>query len=193
MAPMPTQTSVPQSPLLAPRSAASMFGHLAGTSPALPQVAEGLEQVSRVAERYGEAAKAGWSPVPDVLLLNQAKLGLNSEDMNVLLNMMVHYYSPGVMPFVRPNVIAKRMGVSMRSVQRSIARMRKKGLIEKRSGPKREVIHDLTPLLTLLEPLARERMADKETRRALKAQEQALETKQAATAEQALLAVMKGE
>lgn len=193
MAPMPTQTNLPQSALLASRSAASMFGHLAGTSVAPPQVAEGLEQVSRVTERYGEAAKAGWSPVPDVLLLNQAKLGLNSEDMNVLLNMMVHYYSPSVMPFVRPNVIAKRMGVSTRSVQRSIARMRKKGLIEKRLGPKREVIHDLTPLLTMLAPLARERVADKETRRVRKAQEQALLTKQPVTAEQALLAVMKGE
>lgn len=123
-----------------------------------------VAQVNRVAERYGDAGKAGWSPLPDVLLFNQRKLELNSEDLNVLLNMMAHYYSPGAMPFVRPNVIAKRMGVSTRSVQRSITRLRKKNLIAKASGPKRQVIHDLTPLIAKLRPLAQERLADRAAR-----------------------------
>ena len=138
-------------------------------SPNSAQVA--VAQVNRVAERYGDAGKAGWSPLPDVLLFNQRKLELNSEDLNVLLNMMAHYYSPGAMPFVRPNVIAKRMGVSTRSVQRSITRLRKKNLIAKASGPKRQVIHDLTPLIEKLRPLAQERLADRAARHLALAQQ----------------------
>ena len=130
-------------------------------------LSEGLAQVSRVADRYGDAGRAGWSPLPDVLLFNQHKLGIGSEDLNVLLNMMAHYYSPGAMPFVRPNVIAKRMGVSTRSVQRSITRLRKKRLIAKVHGPKRQVVHDLQPLLDKLQPLVRDRIADKGARQAL--------------------------
>jgi DNA-binding MarR family transcriptional regulator len=138
-------------------------------------ISDGEAQVSRVADRYGDAGRAGWSPLPDVLLFNQHKLGLGSEDLNVLLNMMAHYYSPGAMPFVRPNVIAKRMGVSTRSVQRSITRLRNKNLILKAKGPKRQVIHDLQPLLDKLQPLARDRIADKGARQALAEHQRAFE------------------
>lgn len=120
---------------------------------------------SRVVERYGRSAMSGWSPVPDVLLFNQGKLGLTSEDLNVLLNLMAHYYTRDQMPFIRPNVIAKRMGVSTRSVQRSIARLRKLNLIKKAIGEKRQIVHDLSPLLTKLQPLAEARLADRETRK----------------------------
>jgi DNA replication protein DnaD len=120
---------------------------------------------SRVVDRYGEAGKAGWSPLPDVLLFNQKKLGLISEDLNVLLNLMAHYYEPGEMPFVRPSVIAQRMGVSPRSVQRSIARLREKKLILKKYADG-HVVHDLTPLIAKLQPLAKHRMAFREYRQA---------------------------
>lgn len=123
-------------------------------------------QQSRVDERYGDATKAGWSPLPDVLIFNQHKFDLVSEDLNVLLNLMAHYYTRGEMPFVRPNVIAKRMGVSVRSVQRSIARLRKKGLITKAKHANGHVAHDLTPLIEKLQPLGRARIADRALRKA---------------------------
>jgi hypothetical protein len=49
-----------------------------------------LLKQSRVEDRYGEAGKAGWSPVPDVLLLNQHRLGINSTDLNVLTKRINH-------------------------------------------------------------------------------------------------------
>jgi len=125
-----------------------------------------VAEVNRVAARYGEAAKAGWAPLPDVLLFNQKKLGINSRELNVLLNMMAHYYTPGTMPFVRANVIAKRMGTNIRSVQRTISSLRKKKFITKTMGPKRQVIHDLTPLIEKLQPLARLRIVDRTARQA---------------------------
>ena len=161
--------------LALPGNAGPLIAGSAVGWPASTQVtAENLAHVSRVAERYGDAGRAGWSPVPDVLLFNQHKLGIGSEDLNVLLNLLAHYYSPGAMPFVRPNVIAKRMGVSTRSVQRSITRLRKKNLIAKAQGPKRQVVHDLRPLLDRLEPLGRDRMADKNARKELAGQQDKL-------------------
>ena len=121
---------------------------------------------SRVNERYGDAAKAGWQPLPDVLLFHQKDLKLKSEDLNVLLNLMAHYYRKEEMPFIRPNVIAKRMGVSMRSVQRSITRLRQQGHIDRYRHPKhKRIVHDLTPLIERLRPFAEMRLADRERRR----------------------------
>lgn len=120
---------------------------------------------SRVAERYGEAATAGWSPVPDVLLFNQHRLKIQSDDLVVLLNLMAHYYVKNEMPFIRPTTIAKRMGVSQRSVQRSIARLRKQGLILKgKHETNGHITHDLTPLIERLRPLGLERIADRKMR-----------------------------
>lgn len=133
----------------------------------------GLE-TSRVNARYGDAGKAGWLPVPDVLIFNQAKLGIASDELNVLLNLMAHYYRRDAMPFVRPNVIAKRMGVSTRSVQRAIAKLRRKKLITKAAGPQRQVVHDLTPLITKLQPLAKERLHLQAARRATLEEQAAL-------------------
>src|ERR1700721_182847 len=86
---------------------------------------------SRVSARYGQAANAGWSPIPDVLLFNQHRLKIKGDDLVVLLNLMAHYYVKNDMPFFRPTTIAKRMGVSQRTVQRSIAKLFKLGLISK--------------------------------------------------------------
>lgn len=118
--------------------------------------------VSRVSDRYGEAGNAGWSPIPDVLLFNQHKLKLRSDDLIVLLNLMAHYYVKDEMPFIRPTTIAKRMGVSQRSVQRSIARLRTQGHITKRKHETNgHIVHDLSPLIARLQPFGEERRLDK--------------------------------
>jgi DNA-binding MarR family transcriptional regulator len=121
---------------------------------------------SRVSDRYGEAGDAGWSPIPDVLLFSQHKLKIQSDDLVVLLNLMAHYYVKDEMPFVRPTTIAKRIGVSQRSVQRSIARLLSLGLILKgKHETNGHITYDLAPLINKLQPLGRERIAEKKLRR----------------------------
>ena len=120
---------------------------------------------SRVADRYGKAADAGWSPLPDVLLFNQHKLKIAGDDLVVLLNMMAHYYTKNEMPFTRVTTIAKRMGVSQRTVERSIARLRKQGLILKAKHKENgQIVHDLAPPIQRLQPFAEERIADRKAR-----------------------------
>ena len=118
---------------------------------------------SRVADRYGKAGEAGWSPIPDVLLFNQNKLSLGSDELVVLLNLMAHYYVKNEMPFIRPTTIAKRMGVSQRTVQRVIKSLRRKGVILKgKHKTNGHITHDLSPIIERLQPFAEQRMGLKE-------------------------------
>lgn len=129
------------------------------------KVYPGAEE-SRVSARYGQAGNAGWSPIPDVLLFSQHRLKIRGDDMVVLLNLMAHYYVKNEMPFIRPTTIAKRMGVSQRTVQRSLAKLFKLKLLRK--GKHKELGHityDLTPLIDKLQPWGEERIAEKSLRR----------------------------
>jgi DNA-binding MarR family transcriptional regulator len=122
-----------------------------------------------VVDRLGPAARAGWSPIPDVLIFNQGTLGLRSEDLNVLLNLIAHWYLPGTTPFVRPTTIARRMGVSTRSVQRSIARLIRENFVAKTKHPTNgHVAYDLTPMVEKLKPLAEVRIAHRQSLREAK-------------------------
>jgi hypothetical protein len=115
----------------------------------------------RVKDRFGVVADAGFQPLPDVLLFNQAELGLRSEDLNVLLHVTAHWYLPERMPFPRAATIAKRMGVSERTVQRTLTRLRKLGLIGKVKNPDGRPAIDLAPLIQRLTPFAKKRQAEK--------------------------------
>jgi DNA-binding transcriptional ArsR family regulator len=61
----------------------------------------------------------------------QAHLGLDAVDVVVLLNMNMHWWHKGDFPFPRPTIIAKRMGVSKRTVERRIEKLVKAGLLER--------------------------------------------------------------
>ena len=108
-------------------------------------------------EKWGEAADAGFVPLPNILLRAQAKLGLSPTCMVVLLNIMMHWWKSDRLPFPRSAAIAKRSGLSVRTVQRSIQEMEERGLIKRirsqRLGP---AAYDLSPLKKVLIAHARE-------------------------------------
>lgn len=120
-----------------------------------------LDEHARVISRWGTSAEAGYQPLPDVLLFNQAELGLCSEDLNVLLQVTAHWYFPEKMPFPRPTTIARRMGVSARTVQRALTRLRNNGLIGKSINADGQKAIDLKPLVKRLQPLAERRLLDR--------------------------------
>src|SRR5262249_31588665 len=99
--------------------------------------------------------------VPVILMFHQSDLGISSEEINVLLNLMAHRFEPDRMPFVRPATIAKRMGVSERTVQRLLSRMRRRGFVDKVKGESATgtPAYDLMPLIERLRPYARKRLA----------------------------------
>lgn len=81
--------------------------------------------------KWGELARAGFQPVPDALLVKQRDLGLDATDMLVLLNLTSYWWFQNRPPFARSNVIAKRMGVSPRTVQRSLKKLVSEGLLRR--------------------------------------------------------------
>ena len=107
-------------------------------------------------ERWGYVIDPGFLALPYVVLLHQAELGLTSECLNVLLNFLAHWHAEGRMAYPHSNTIAKRMGVSPRSVQRSISWLIKEGFIAKvpkRTSHDRQA-YDLRPLVEKLKPYA---------------------------------------
>lgn len=111
---------------------------------------------TRVRAKWGIASDLGYLIVPYLLLLHQAKLGISSEEMNVLINILAHWHSAERNPFPHSITIAKRMGVSMRTVNRSIKGLKDKKLIEKLPKQHRDdpMAYDLSLLVAKLNALA---------------------------------------
>lgn len=106
-------------------------------------------------EKWGEAANGGFQTLPDILLKKQVELGLSPTDMLVLLNLTMHWWYAHIRPFPRTSVIAQRMGVEMRTVQRSLRKMMDLKLIarakEKDENGDERLVYDLTGLIERLE------------------------------------------
>jgi DNA-binding MarR family transcriptional regulator len=133
-----------------------------------PELPDDLDfERGRVTARFGVVAAAGYQPLPDVLLFHQCELGLTSEELNVALHILAHWYAPERLPFPSAKTIARRMGVGERTVERYLTSLRKKGLLVKHRQPKgarRRKGHDLSPLIERLKPLAHQRLEERRQR-----------------------------
>lgn len=74
---------------------------------------------------------SGFVAVPLSLLRLQAKYELTATDLIVLINLLAHWWDPARPVYPRSTTIAKRMGVTKRTVQRSTERLLKQGLMER--------------------------------------------------------------
>jgi DNA-binding transcriptional ArsR family regulator len=113
----------------------------------------------RAAEKWGDAAYAGFQQVPDILLKKQAVLGLSPTDVLVLLNVTMHWWYADQRPFPRTTTIADRMGVDRRTVERALKRLSDLGLLTRSrqtlEGTER-IVCDPAGLVARLEELARD-------------------------------------
>lgn len=87
-----------------------------------------------IVQRWGDAVSAGFTPVPNALLRAQAKLGINPTQMVVLLNILLHWWESERLPFPSTPAIAKRSGLSARTVQRCIRELERKDLLRRERG-----------------------------------------------------------
>jgi Helix-turn-helix domain len=85
--------------------------------------------VDTIAERWGAAVDAGFVAVPNVLVRSQRTLGLSANDLVVVMNILMHWWHSDRLPTPRSTAIAKRTGLGLRTVQRSIKKLERKGLI----------------------------------------------------------------
>lgn len=74
---------------------------------------------------------SGFVAIPMSLLQLQSKYDLTATDMLVLINLLAHWWDPTRPVYPRSTTIAKRMGVTKRTVQRSTERLLKQGMMER--------------------------------------------------------------
>lgn len=108
-------------------------------------------------EKWGEEVSSnGWVALPTLLVFSQKILNINATEMNVLINLLMHWWDKEKHPYPSQSAIANRMGVSVRTVQRTIDSLIKKKIIEKQRSSvfnpvfKGRNIYNLTPLVTHL-------------------------------------------
>lgn len=102
--------------------------------------------------------------VPGILITHQARLGLEPSDLNVLLHLIVRWWEPNRKPYLGKKEMAKAMGdVSLRTVQRSLSRLRKANYIVQRPRMRADGSHttpeyDLSGLVMRVNELAQEEL-----------------------------------
>ena len=95
-----------------------------------------VADIGTIQQKWGDALSAGgFQALPNALLSAQRQLGLSTTDVVVVLHLNSRWWSRDRAPFSRPVLIAEKMGVHRRTVERSLERMEKKGLL-KRLRPK---------------------------------------------------------
>jgi len=107
--------------------------------------------------RWGAAGIEGFQPVPHTLFKHQAALGLSNSEMVALLNILDFWWLSDRLPFPGVAMLAKRMGVSERSVQRAVEKLEQRQLVKRSvidlpDGEKRRGF-DVSGLVARLEEL----------------------------------------
>lgn len=80
-----------------------------------------------------ESLKMGWVSFPSSLLFLQKSFDLSPIGLNVLLHLIMHWWDPSEDPYPSQESIAKRIGVSKRTVQRAMQELEDNKLIERQT------------------------------------------------------------
>lgn len=90
------------------------------------------KKTNQLETKWGkETLSMGWVAFPSSLLFLQSKFDLSAMGLNVLLHLIMHWWDPKSPPYPSQESIAKRIGVSKRTVQRAVDELENIGLIEK--------------------------------------------------------------
>ena len=95
---------------------------------------------------------------PSILLQAQGRLGVSAQEMVVLLQLAEHWWKADSKVFPKKEVIAERVGLSSRQVQRHIQRLQELKLVQRkeryRSGLRSSNEYDLQGLVAKLKAIA---------------------------------------
>lgn len=133
-----------------------------GTVVDLAAVRKPKENEKVLERKWGRAVlKPGFTVVPSVILRAQARLHIDATELAVLLHLIDHWWQPDGMPWPAKKVIAGRLGVSLKTVQRAIVRLEEEGLLRRQPrfrqhGGRTSNLYDLSPLVAKLEPIVEE-------------------------------------
>jgi predicted transcriptional regulator len=100
----------------------------------------------------------GYCVLPSLLLQAQSRLAVNAQEMIVLLQLVEHWWTADGEVFPSKKVIAERVGLSTKQVQRHIARLEEAKLVlrvkrYKTSGGRTSNLYDLSGLVAKLKSI----------------------------------------
>lgn len=104
----------------------------------------------------------GFTPIPAIILERQEALGLDSVDLNIILQIAFHWRERERLPYPSKALLAQRIGISTRTIQRRIAALESHGFIERRARTHRNGGNDsneysLSGLIEKARPFANEK------------------------------------
>lgn len=75
--------------------------------------------------------KVGYCILPSILLRAQARLLINAQQMNILLQLIEHWWTADGKVYPSKETIAGRVGLSTKQVQRHVKVLEEKGLVKR--------------------------------------------------------------
>lgn len=105
--------------------------------------------------------KAGYTVIPNAILLRQQALGLDAIDLNILLLIASYWWDSDRPPYPSKMTIAKAMHIHVTTVRRRLAALEKGGLIKRnhrknKLGGNNTNSYDFGPLIASALPYATE-------------------------------------
>lgn len=83
-----------------------------------------------IEQRWGkDLVSAGWTAIPNVLFECSQQLELKHLDVVIIVHLAGYWWHAGNDPFPTKDTLANKIGVTPRTIQRSIAELEKKGYI----------------------------------------------------------------
>jgi DNA-binding transcriptional ArsR family regulator len=115
------------------------------------------ERVLRI--KWRSSLDAGWTVIPSALLRGFPRLHIGANELAVLVCLIDYWWAPDNPPWPSKKALAERLGVSQKTIQRTLARLQEEGLIRSEarhspSGGQTSNRYDLSPLVTKLEEIA---------------------------------------
>ncbi len=112
-----------------------------------------------------ELMSTGWTAIPNIIVEHQKDLGLTPLDITILLHLSTYWWTAETMPHPSKTTIATAIGCTPRAVQRRIALMEGRGLIqrierrEKGAGTEgsKPNLYDFAGLIKAAKPFAAEK------------------------------------
>ena len=129
------------------------------------------DRVLRNKEKWTAALMdAGWTVIPSIILDKQHALGLDPIDVNILLQLIKHWWFRDHLPHPSKATIAELMNVNPSTVRRRISRMVDAGFIKRVSrydakhGGQTSNAYDFDGLIQAATPFALEALSTREER-----------------------------
>lgn len=124
---------------------------------------------------WGKAVMSqGYAGIPSILIQAQRRLGINSMQMNIIIQLLDYWFEPSRKPFPSKRELAQRMDVSEKTIQNNVRALEKAGYIQREqrktaAGDWNSNIYHLDGLVAKVRALEPEFKKEKEDRRAAKA------------------------